>query len=126
MQMTSLHTLALVLSGAGVVVPGALGVMFLRDPAKGMAFATHRLENLPQVMADRYVALVALGLGATCYGDMKVIAFLFAVFAFLGFADAVIYARAGTPFSKHLMAGVAATVVVVVALAANFQTGAGA
>ena len=101
-----------------------LAVLFLRDPVKGLAQTTHRLADLPKVMADRYVAFTALAAGATLYRDLKVIAFLFAVFAFMAFADAWIYARQGHATSKHLTAGIAAALVCAVALAALSQTGA--
>ena len=64
---------------------------------------------------DRHGPRVAVG----------VIAGLFAVFAFMGFADAWIYARDGFPFSKHLGAGLAALAVVAAALAAIIFSGEG-
>ena len=91
----SLVTLALVLSAAGVLVTAALVGVFLYDTETGLRQTTHRAEDLPKVMTDRYIAMAALALGATLYGDLNVIAFLFAAFAFMGFADALIYARGG-------------------------------
>ena len=122
--MTTLSTLALTLSSVGVAVTGTLAALFIRNPAQAMAQTTHHVDQLPQVMTGRYIALTLLALGATIYGNMAVIAFLFAVFAFLGFADAFIYARAHRPMAKHLMAGITATLVAVVALAAHLNTGA--
>jgi hypothetical protein len=115
----TLPTLALILSWLGVTITLALAISFLVSPAFGMAQAQHRLERLPRVMTDRYVAFVALALGATLYGDLAVIAYLFAVFAFMGFADAVIYARSGHPNWKHIAAGVAAAIVSGVVFAAG-------
>lgn len=120
----SLVNTALYLSGAGVAVTGYLAAIFLRDPQNGLQQTTHHAENLPSVMTDRYLAMTALAAGATFYGDLKVIAFLFATFAFMGFADAYIYARAGKPISKHIIAGVAAMIVVIVALLAQITNGA--
>ncbi|MBI1217686.1 MAG: hypothetical protein GC186_03975 [Rhodobacteraceae bacterium] len=120
----SLATLATALSALGILVTGMLALTFLRDPAKGMAQTTHRLADLPKVMADRYVAFTALAVAATLYRDLKVIAFLFAVFAFMAFADAWIYLQGGHAIVKHLIAGIAAALVCAVALAALFQTGA--
>ena len=117
----TLAGLAIALSGVGILVTGALALAFLRDPVAGLEQTTHRAEKLPEVMTDRYIAFTILALGATVYGDLKVIALLFASFAFMGFADAWIYARGQFPFAKHLLAGVAATVVVVVALLALQQ-----
>lgn len=111
----SLVQVAIGLSALGVLVTGALAVMFVRDPVAGLAQTTHRHELLPRVMADRYIAFAALAFGATVYGDLKVIAALFGAFSFMGFADAYIYARGGHPIAKHVGAGVAAAIVVIVA-----------
>jgi hypothetical protein len=117
----TLTQLAIALSGAGVLVTGALAVIFLRDPVAGLAHTTHRAEKLPQVMTDRYIAMTMLAVGATLYGDMAVIAVLFASFAFMAFADAWIYIRSGHPYKKHVGAGIAASLVVIVAFMALRQ-----
>ncbi len=109
---------AIALSGVGILVTGALALLFLRDPIDGLVKTNHRLEKLPEVMTDRYIAFTVLAAGATIYGDLNVIAVLFATFAFMAFADAWIYARGGFSFGKHLAAGVAASIVVAVALMA--------
>ena len=93
----TLAGLAIALSGVGILVTGALAFAFLRDPVAGLEQTTHRAEKLPEVMTDRYIAFTILALGATVYGDLKVIALLFASFAFMGFADAWIYARGSFP-----------------------------
>lgn len=116
---------AIWLSGGGVLVTGVLALMFLRDPVSGMAATTHRAEKLPEVMTDRYIAFTILAVGATLYGDLKVIAVLFLSFSFMGFADAYIYARGGFPFAKHVGAGVAALLVAAVALVALIGRGEG-
>ncbi|WP_306116636.1 MULTISPECIES: hypothetical protein [unclassified Roseovarius] len=117
----TLYTAAIALSGVGILVTGALALAFLRDPVAGLEQTTHRSEKLPEVMADRYIAFTILALGATLYGDLNVIAVLFATFAFMGFADAWIYARGNFPIAKHLGAGIAALIVVAVALLAMQQ-----
>ena len=122
--MTTLSTVALAGSSLGVAVTASLAALFIRDPVRGMVQTTHHPDQLPQVMTGRYVALTALALGATLYGNMVVIAFLFAVFAFLGFADAFIYSRAGRPALKHVIAGITAMSVMAVAIGALYQTGA--
>ncbi|ARE81744.1 hypothetical protein ROSMUCSMR3_00234 [Roseovarius mucosus] len=104
-------SLAIALSGAGVLVTGTLAALFLRDPVAGMVATSHRAEQLPQVMANRYVAMLVLAVGATVYGDLKVIALLFAAFAYMAFHDSWIYARAGQAVSKHIGAGIAALIV---------------
>ncbi|MBC7155050.1 MAG: hypothetical protein H5U19_10680 [Rhodobacteraceae bacterium] len=120
----TMATLAVILSVGGILVTGLLAVLYVRDPVRGLAQTTHRPEFLPQVMADRYSAMCFLALGATVYGDLKVIAWLFTAFVLMGFADAWIYARAGHPYFKHLLSGVAAAVVVAVAVAAMALSGA--
>ena len=114
----TLTQFAIILSGIGVVVTALLSLAFLRNPQAGMEQTTHRLENLPQVMTGRYIAMLILAIGATLYRDMAVIAVLFASFAFMAFTDAYIYARSGHPFGKHVGAGLAASLVVAVALMA--------
>lgn len=115
----SLAMLAIYLSAGGVIATGALAVLFVRNPASAMAIATHRPEKLPCVMADRYIAFCGLALFATLYGDLNVIAALFGAFAFMGFADAFIYARGGFPAAKHLLAGALALIVTSIALLAQ-------
>ncbi len=121
--MMDLATFTLILSGLGAVLTGFFGFAFLLNPEKGMAIVTHRAEQLPNVMTDRYFALSALAVGATLYGDLTVISFLFAVFAFLGFADAFIYLKRGFPYVTHLAAGIAATLVALIACYAHSTTG---
>lgn len=111
-------TLAVIFAASGAVFTGALGLLFLRDPVRGFAITTHRLEQLPQVMSDRYFALALLALGSAVYGDFKVIAYLFGVYAFVSFADAWIYARVNRPYVKHVAAGVLSIIVMVTALVA--------
>ncbi len=117
----TLTQFAIILSGLGVLVTALLSLIFLRDPQAGLVQTTHRAEKLPQVMTDRYIAMTILAVGATLYKDMAVIAVLFASFAFMAFADAWIYARSGHTCKKHLGAGFAASLVVIVALAALGQ-----
>ncbi|MDA3888482.1 MAG: hypothetical protein PF443_06695 [Allgaiera sp.] len=122
--MTDLGVLSLGLTGAGTALTARLAYVFLRDPARGMALTTHRPEALPKVMADRYVAFTALALFSLIYGDFVVIAATFSTFAYMAFHDALIYARAGHPTSKHWIAGFGAALVAVLALATIVQTGA--
>ncbi len=115
----SLSLLAIYLSAGGVLVTGWLAAIFVVNQARGMVLVNHRTEDLPKVMADRYVAFMALAAGATWYGDLAVIAYLFAVFAFMALADAVIYLRVKQPFLPHLIAGIAAAGVALVAFLAQ-------
>ncbi|SDI13836.1 hypothetical protein [Lutimaribacter saemankumensis] len=120
----SLTGIVIALCAAGALVVGRLAVLFLRDPAAGLADTTHRAEQLPQVMADRYVMMTALALAAAWFGHPGVIAVLFASFAYMGFHDAAIYARAGHPVTKHVAAGIAAGAVSGLAAFAQFRGGA--
>lgn len=115
----TLASLTILLSGIGILVTGLLAVLFLRDPVRGMAQVTHRAEDLPRVMAGRYSGFFLLAVGATVYGDIRVIGGLFAVFAFVSFYDAWLYASGGHAYGKHLQAGIASLVVVGVAAAAE-------
>jgi len=119
----TLTQFAIILSGLGVVVTALLSGVFLRDPKAGLVQTTHLLEKLPQVMTGRYIAMLILAIGATLYQDMLVIAVLFASFAFMAFTDAYIYASSGHPYGKHMGAGLAASLVMIVALAALWQAG---
>ena len=114
----ALSALVISLSAFGVLVTGALA--FLRDPVAAMGFSAHRAERLPQVMGDRYASLCILALGATLYGDLTVIAVFYGCFAFIGFADSVIYKRAGHPIAKHMAAGILALLVAIMALMAPY------
>jgi hypothetical protein len=97
---------------------GWLAAIFVRNPATAMARVNHLPDALPSVMTGRYIANFALASGATLYGDLWVIAFLFAAFALMAYYDTAIYHRRGTRFAPHLAAGIGATLVVSVALAA--------
>ncbi|GKY87798.1 hypothetical protein [Sinisalibacter aestuarii] len=121
----SLAALAITLSALGILVTGYLAAIFVANPAAAMRKVHHLPEFLPQVMADRYVANLVLAVAATLYGDLSVIAVLFAVFAFMAFADAAIYARASKPYMPHFIAGIGAGIVAAVALAARFAGAAG-
>jgi hypothetical protein len=114
-----LASLAQIAAGLGALVTLWLAVDFARDPEAGMRRATHRPEMLPQVMVGRYAAFTALAIGAVLYGDLVVIAALFAVFAALSAYDAALYARAGHPFAPHAAAAVGCCIVIGLAAAAR-------
>ena len=116
-------TLTLVFGAGTFVVLAVLAGAFWTNPERGLAQTTHRLEQLPLVMADRYTAFAVLALIFTLYGDLNVLAALFAVCAFMGFADGVIYARAGYPHIKHTISGVLSVLGLIVALIAISQQG---
>ena len=53
-----------------VLILGYMAFLFWRDPQDGLAQTTHRVELLPQVMADRYTAFAVLAVVLTLYGDL--------------------------------------------------------
>jgi hypothetical protein len=114
-----LGRLSVGLAGAGGVVLAVLGVAFLRDPAAALRLSGHRAGHLPQVMANRYLALAALAALAMLHGDAGVITALFAVLGLMGLHDATIYARAGHGWGRHAAAGCAALGVAGLALLAR-------
>jgi hypothetical protein len=121
MTLTLLTTIC---GGVTVLILALLAWAFWTDPDKGLEQTTHRLEKLPTVMADRYTAFAVLALVFTIYGDLNVLIALFAVCAFMGFADGLIYARAGHPHMKHTISGVLSSVALAIATAARVTEGA--
>lgn len=107
-------TLALI----GAMIPAYIGLLFALDPVRALPQATHRIELLPLVMVDRYVAFALFALAAALSGEMAIIAVTFAILAVPGLGDAFLYARAGHSYRKHLAAGLAALLVSALALAA--------
>lgn len=106
----TLTTLAPLCGGLSVAVLAMLAGVVARDPVRGLAQLTHRPAQLPLVLADRYVAFAGLALAALVWGDLRMLLALFLAFAFMGFADGRIYARAGHPHIKHTASGVASLV----------------
>ena len=119
-----LEPTVITLAGIGALIPAYLAAVFALAPTRALAQATHRLEQLPCVMVNRYAAFALFALAAALSGDMTVIAIAFAILAVPGFGDTLIYARAGHPFVKHLSAGLAALFVSLLAFAAA-QTSSG-
>ena len=58
--MTEMPLIIMALGGLLCVVVFYLGVLFQFAPERGLAFATHRVENLTSVMANRYFSMAAL------------------------------------------------------------------
>ena len=112
------QTLTLAFGAGTFVVLAVLAYAVWSNPERGLAQTTHRVEQLPLVLADRYTAFAILALIFTLYGDPVVLAALFGVCAFIGLADGIIYARAGHPHLKHTVSGVLSAIGLVVALAA--------
>ncbi|MEM6477585.1 MAG: hypothetical protein AAF841_04880 [Pseudomonadota bacterium] len=98
--------------GAGALGLLALAILgqiircWFKDPKRALALTTHDPALFPQVMAGRYIFLAYILALALLSGSVLAIAAVFAGFSFLGFFDAVLYARAGKPARKHWQAGV--------------------
>ncbi|NKB28092.1 MAG: hypothetical protein GKR99_11275 [Rhodobacteraceae bacterium] len=101
--MTLLVTLCGIVT---ILILGYMAFLFWRDPEDGLAQTTHRVELLPRVMADRYTAFAILAVVLTLYGNLWLMAALFGVCAFMGFADGLIYKRAGVAHMKHTASGI--------------------
>lgn len=97
-------TLATLLAVVCLSLTGLFGILFLLNPARGMAMASHRLEQLPLVMSDRYIGTAFLLLGVLLFGDWRLLAWFTAVVGIAGLGDVLIYARARTPIAPHLIA----------------------
>ncbi len=114
--MNDLPTLMLLLGGAMTLMVAYLGVIFWLNPEKGMAFATHRLEGLPQVMVNRYFVIMMMIGGSLYYGRPEVVAFCFAVTGVGPAHDAWVYYRLGESYQKHLVPAFLSAVVAIWAL----------
>ena len=106
-------TVATLLAILCLSLTGLFGILFLMNPTRGLALASHRLEQLPLVMSDRYIGTAFLLLGVLMFGDYRLLAWFLAVVGIAGLGDVLIYARAKAPILPHLIAsalyGVAAT-----------------
>jgi len=105
----------------GALTGAYLAAVFAFAPDRALAQATHRLDALPKVMINRYLAFALFALAAALSGDMAVIGICFVILAVPGLGDTLIYARAGHPFAKHLAAGLGALFVSALAFAANLS-----
>lgn len=114
-----LATVAITAAWGGALVTAYLAAVFLvAAPDRALAQATHRAELLPRVMGNRYATFSILSLASAIAGNPLIIAVSFATLAFPAVCDTILYARAGHPYSKHLVAAVAALAVSALALAA--------
>ncbi|MFN3211780.1 MAG: hypothetical protein ACE37M_01625 [Henriciella sp.] len=93
-----------------------LGIVFAISPTRGLAMTKHRAENLPTIMAGRYFFMVLVAVGVALTGTLQQIAFVFMGLAGVAFFDAATYARAKTAVLPHILAGVGALIVAIIAL----------
>ncbi len=113
----SLPALAL----TGIVI--WLAVLFLWAPRRGLRFATHEAENLPEVMANRYLGMALIMAGALYNGNPGLISFVFAATGLSAAHDAWIYARHHKPYLKHVFSASLSALVSVAALAVYLNAG---
>lgn len=118
------HIAALACGWIGLVLMLILSFAFWRGPETGFRVSTHRLEQLPSVMADRYMAFALLIAFMLWYGDLTVLAAFFAIGAFMGLADGFIYGRRKLPHWKHTSSGLLSLFACAVTMVARTQTGA--
>ncbi len=122
--MTEMPLIIIALGGILSVIVIYLGILFQFAPERGLVFATHKVEYLPSVMANRYFSMAAVMIGALVYGKPEVIAFVFAATGFGPAHDAWIYARAGQPYKKHVLPAVLSAYVAIGALIVYLNSGA--
>jgi hypothetical protein len=91
-----------------------------------MAEATHRPEQLPLVMIDRYLAVTVIQIGLFFFGSLEMVAVFCVAGMIMGFGDGLIYSRAGHPHMKHTSSGILALVALCVTLYFIVTSGAGA
>ena len=101
-----------------IAILAFLSYAFAHDPRDGLWTRAHRLEQLPLVLAARYIALAALGIGILLVGSLPLLALFFLVATGLGATDAVIYHRAGGTVWPHAAAAAAGAGAFCVTLAA--------
>ena len=110
--MNTLPLGLLILGWALTLTVVYLAWAFWRNSDKGLAFATHRAEQLPRVMVNRYFVIFMFMGGALVSGNLLWIAYAFAVNGFAPLWDALIYRNAGQPYKKHLVPAALSAVVV--------------
>ncbi|MEL7109765.1 MAG: hypothetical protein AAGL99_10895 [Pseudomonadota bacterium] len=93
-----------------------LGVLFAVAPKLGLAVTKHQAANLPTIMAGRYFFMVFVAIGIAISGTLQQIAYVFMGLAAVALFDAATYARAKTPVTPHIAAGVGALIVAAIAL----------
>lgn len=120
--MIEVATLAMGLIWFGVFVTAVIAGLCLRNPTTGLVALHHEIDQLPNVMRGRYIAIFGFSFFAAWYGDFIVLLAWLATAGFMAFYDAVLYARLNKPYITHLSAGiltVVAFILVIVTLSTN-------
>ena len=106
-----------VVAGFGALALFGLGAAFWILPAHTLAVVDHTSDGLPQVMGGRYAFMGLLLAAASYLRDWRMLAIVFAGFAFLGFVDAVIYAAGN--YLPHVAAGLISGLICVLCVRAG-------
>lgn len=88
----------------------SLAWAFAQGPERGFEMTTHRAEQLPFVMIDRYIAVGVIQIGLIFFGSLEMVAVFCVAGVIMGLGDSLIYARAGHPHRKHTSSGLLALV----------------
>lgn len=112
-------TIALICGWLATALLAYMAVLFWRDPDNGLKQTTHKVDNLPLVLANRYTAFAILGAAILFSGNLTLLAVFFAVSALMGLADGWNYARSGDPHMKHTASGVLALIALGITLIAR-------
>ncbi|MEO0342280.1 MAG: hypothetical protein AAF198_02470 [Pseudomonadota bacterium] len=104
----SLRRVIQVLLLISALMTGVFAIVFAVDSDMGLALTDHRMEQLPMVMAGRYLALSLFALVIAFWGDLKLFAAFFAIGTTLALIDTMIYAILGHAFLPHALVGVLA------------------
>lgn len=121
--MISIETAALGLVWFGVAVTGVIASLCMRNPTAGLAKLNHELEQLPNVMLGRYIAIFGFSFFAAYYADLVVLVAWLSAAGFMALFDAALYARLGKPYAPHLAAGVLTVIAIILIIAAIFSNG---
>lgn len=108
-------TAAVYMAIIGAIFLFVLGLLFLFAPTKGLEATKHHAEDLPTIMAGRYLFLT-FAIAIICWkGSTELIGWLFAGLAGLAFFDAATYAARNKLVTPHVLAGLASLLVPAVA-----------
>lgn len=121
--MSIVETAALGLVWFGVAVTGVIACICLFNPAAGMAKLGHEVEQLPNVMLGRYIAIFGFSLFAAYYADFIVLLAWLTAAGFMAFFDAVLYARQSKPYGTHLVAGILTFIAIILVIATISSNG---
>ncbi len=121
--MSVIETAALSLVWFGVTVTGIIACICLYNPAAGLAKLGHDVEQLPNVMLGRYIAIFGFSLFAAYYADFIVLLAWLTAAGFMALFDAVLYARQSKPFGTHLAAGALTVIAIFLIIAAISSNG---